>query len=324
MRRNSLFLIYLILAMMTIVMLSGCNSRDDIYTEYVDDMAEMEEQISIAELDIEVLNCSFDNAVTALDEEFMGSIYSAVDGDVYVDLVLKITNNSNKTLTKGCFSGSFTYKNIKHELRYAIDSSNSTSLGENGISANSVGIVHLYDRVEKEASEQLLYVNYSICGKEFEKKVYPHDARNPLEKKTKLEIGDRVDANGLYEIEVISCSETPSISATSYEGTDQYMAAEGEKFIELLLKVKNNTQNDLRELRGYVIVSGNIIKANDRIEINENTDIQYLSSIPLKFSQEEYIHIFAPIPEGKSIGASAIRFNLGGNCYYCKLVDRAD
>lgn len=271
--------------------------------------------VSESRIDIEVLSCSFDNEVMGIDEEFSNWGFEKRDGKVYVNLALKITNRSDEPLTKDDIKGFFKLDDVEYSLQYNLASSAPNPDSDN-ILPGCVGMVNLITLVEESVMDSDITVNYSIKGEEFQEKVSPLDTTDAFSKKTEVKPGDKFNVNGLYDVEVISCTEEEKLSATDKENGSEYLAGSGKKFVDLLLKVKNNTDVALDPVKitNYTILEDNTaIRGNVRFEANNNTELGYDELQP---NTEEYAHFFVSVNEDVKTDDLIMRFNLAGNCYY--------
>ena len=278
---------------------------------------EVASNVTESGVEFEVSSCAFDYEIMGIDEESSNWGYTKRDGKVYVNLTLKITNNSEETLNKDSISGYFVYDESEHEMQYNLASVAPELKDGDNIKPGNIGIVNLFSLVDEAAIKKDIVVKYSIDGNEYEEKVGPVDTRDAFSKKTEVSKGDTIDVEGFYEVEIVECTTKEALMATNYEESEKYIVGAGKKIIDLVLKVKNNTDIDLTEISGYTIMDDTIYKTACKIEIDDNTDFAYLSGKPLEAGKEEYIHLYTRVEEGVDIKDFAMRFNLAGNCYYC-------
>ena len=83
--------------------------------------------------------------------------------------------------------------------------------------------------------------------------------------------------------------------------------------------IKNNTKVNLTGINGYVIIDGEVIRASERVETSDNTELEHLDIKPIKPEEEGLVHIFATVDENTNVEGLKMRFNLAGNCYYCEV-----
>lgn len=322
MKKSKLMSIILALALTS--MLPGCgqktenasspNTADN--TKTVSDS----KKVTSSDADIEILSCAFDNEVMGFDEELSSYGYTKIDGKVYVNAALKVSNNSKEAIGEDDISGYFEYKELRYDLQYDLASIAPTKHSDGkSILPGCVGIVNLLARVEEEAVDEDITVTLTLCGEERKEAVAAIDTRDALSKKTEVKAGDKFNVNNLYDIEVVECSEKKYLQTTNYKESEQYEALSGDKFIDLIIKVKNNTDVELNEIKGYVIINDEGTYAKDDIEVKDNTELKSLDASPLKAGEEEYIHISSTVDDTENTDGLAIRFNLAGNCYYCKV-----
>ncbi len=319
---KKILLVLTVLIMVAVVLMSCQKTTDTIGGGY----AEKEVQaVSVDGLDIKILGCNFSEEISGRDKEYIGSYFPDRKKDIYIDLVLFIKNNKEVDFTGEDISGYIMYDDARNDMQVGIESLSSTGINdfinpkELVIAPKSFGVVHLFTVIDEPAKNESIVVNYKINGKDFECEVLPEDNRGALERKTEVFVGDKVDVNGLYEFEVISCKNTKIMKAQNLENTEQYQHYGKETFFELVLKVKNKTASDLEEIRCYTEVDGELLRATSAIETNNNTDIDKWGDAPLAAGEEEYYHIYTSLEEGTETDGLIMRFNLGGNCYYCEI-----
>lgn len=281
--------------------------------------AEVLQQVSTSKYDIDVLNCNFADEVF-FDSELENFGFTKRDGKVYVNLALTIKNNSEENFNKDDIEAYFDYNDLRYDLQYELMTMAPAPHKDDNILPGCIGTVYMLTLVEETVMDEEITVKVSVDGKDFEEKVSPKDTRDAFSKKTEIKVGDKFNVDGFYDIVVVKCSEEDYVQATKYEKSEQYGTNNGKKFIDLILKVKNNSKYDLEEIDGYVILDDeSIVRASSGIEVNNNTSIEALFVTPLKAGQEEYIHIYTVIEENENAGGLAMRFNLSGNCYYCNV-----
>ena len=315
----------LLVLIMAVSMLAGCGANNGGESNSNNVVNKDNRQETVGDVKVEVLACEFDKEVMGIDEESSGYGFTERDGKVYVNLALKVTNNSSEALTEEAFSGYYEYNDLRQDLQYELQNVAPKKDNEN-ILPGCVGVVYMLNVIEEAAMDSELTVHFSVNGKEFKEKVSPIDTRSAFEKKTKVSVGDKFNVNGLYDVEVISCQEKQYIQATNFAESEQYKAMGDDKIIDLVLKVKNNTDTNFGEIKGYAPVNGQFSWADVQIEVNNNTEFKNLgdrendtTTEALKPGQEEYIHVCAMIEQNESADNSAVRFNIAGNCYYCEV-----
>lgn len=299
---------------------SGKNNTANENSSAIDKDKKGDTQIITTEsnVNIEVLGCSFDKEVMGVDEEFSNWGFTERDGKVYINLALKVTNNSDETLTKDDFKGFFELDGDEYDLQYNL-ATVAPKPDSYNIQPGCVGMVNMIALVDESVMDSDITVNYSIKDEEFQKKVEPIDTTDAFSKKTEVKAGDKFDVNGLYDVEVISCTEKENLTTTDEENGGQYLAAEGKKYVDLLLKIKNNTdvEMDPVKITTYTILDDEkAIRGNVRFEEKDNTEIGYNGLAPEK---EEYAHFFVSVDETVKTDDLVIRFNIAGNCYYMEV-----
>ena len=311
------------LALLLVLSLSACGQKEatpDKDTPVPDSTPTSSAAIIAKDCEFTVLNCSFKKEVTAQDEELIGSSFSEREGKVFVDLVLKVKNTGNSEITKDTISGYFMYSDLRYDMQFEVESGTQTAFvsGTATVPAQETAIVHLLALVDKAATSESLTVNYTIGDKQYTEAVKQEDTRTALQKKTKVSVGDKID-NGLYSFEVIECTNKQYLQTTNLAEGKQYQPFGNGQFIHLLLKVKNNTSSSLKSITTYTSVGDQITRGNSEKEIKNNLEMEELSNEPLAAGEEQYCHLYVVVDENVNTAGLAIRFNLGGICYYCEV-----
>ncbi|MDO4617955.1 MAG: hypothetical protein Q4B31_00360 [Clostridia bacterium] len=313
MNKNSVFAFIMIIAI-SITMFTGCGN--DIPVN--DNSNTNTEELKVGDLNVEVLSCEFDKEVMGIDEEMSSWGFTERNGKVYVNLALKITNNGTTTFNKDNISAYFEYEELRYDLQYELMSVAPINNNDDSITQDCVGIVYMLTTVDEAATSEDITVYYTINGKEYKEKVKPIDTRSALEKKIKVSVGDKFNVNELYDVEVMECSVKKYLQTTNFADSEQYQSY-GKNFVDLIIKVKNNTSVELKEgIQGYVLVGDGGSSASTDIEIDNNTDLKDLDLAPLKSNEEGIIHIYATVDENEATDGLGMRFNFAGNCYYCE------
>lgn len=276
-----------------------------------------EPKIEVDACNVQLLNCTFaDQIILGVDKEISSWGFEDRDGKTYVDLALKIANNSEEPFTKDDITAYFEYNGDKYEMQFAFGAVSPTRDGDD-ILPGCVGIIHMIDDADDAITNEDITVHYTIKGTDFEEKVGPKDTRDILSTKTKVSVGDKLDANGLYEVEVISCGEKEEITASDVENSEKYVPLKkGDKFIELILKVKNNTDVTLEasDVDSYIIFNdGEATRTKNQFENAEHNDLRYSG---LEAGQEELLHIYTSTDASTDTSKLFVRFDIGTECYY--------
>ncbi len=280
--------------------------------------SDTDESVQIGDIKVEVVSCMFDNELVGIDEEISTWGFQKIEGKVYVNLALKIFNNGTEPFTEDDIKAYFEYDELRYDMQYELEVAIPTSYydDEEVIPAGSVGIVYLFDRVEEAAMSSDITVHYTIGENQYERAVDSLDPRTPFEKKIKVSAGDVLDAGGIFDIEVISCKETKVLRAQNYEESKQYTPSKG-KYIDFVVKIKNNFKKDLTGFSGYVVVGDVVHRAEYIIETDNNTDLR--EDVLLKSGEENIMHVYAVVDEDVDTDGLSMRINLLENCYYCEV-----
>lgn len=270
-----------------------------------------------ANAQITIESCRFADEVRAADSECATVLYEDKDGKVYIDAVMNVLVDAE--LDADVFSGYVFYDERRYELQYCLESYTNVAVTDKNVSVPG-GRVHLFTSLPDAAENEDLEVVMNLNGKEYKSKVEAKDKRAPLEKKTQVKVGDKHSVmDGLITFEVISCKYTKYLQAQDTANTKQYTVGVG-PIVDLVLKVTYNfTQKEgtYREVFGYVVINGENVRTGNRIENDNNTDVEHLSADDFAPGKAEYLHIFTGIEETQMGEDMAIRFNLGDVCYYC-------
>lgn len=273
------------------------------------------------EFTFEVVECVFDNSITAVDEEYVYNSYAEKENSVYVDLVLRVANTGNTPLTGNDFSGYLIYNDTRYDMQTAIENVTGISVGVSEVKAKDVAKVHLFERLDKEAENSDITVTYTVSGKTYEEKVKPAtNSSNSLDKKTEIKVGDVINVDSRYSFEVIEASAVESVHAQDINASKQYKPIGKDKFAHVLIKLKNNSELPLSNSNAlvYTITDDVISKGTFAKETSNNTDIN--SYVSLNGGEEEFVHLYVGVNDTDiAAGNVILRFNLGGNCYYCKI-----
>lgn len=295
---------------------------------------EIENKSEKGEIKAELLHCYFTETLYASDLESIGQYYQDTEGEVYVDLALAIENNTDTTFGSSKLSGYFMYDDLRHDMAFGYEDETCTSINlvtgtsllKDSIPAGKAGIVHLVGTVDEVAD---IEVHYFMDGKEYTQKVSsPAASQDKLQGKTKIAPGDKLDVNGLYDVEIISCKKTSYITTQDVANGAQYEPTdEGKDFFDLVLKVKNNSKNDLKSIYGYSIINDEYTPANVDLEgkalIGDQLSLVTMGSGFSNYitpGEEKYVHIYTVVDEESTGEGLSMRFNLGNKMFYCPVV----
>ncbi len=276
-----------------------------------------------------VLECVYDEALTGQDEEYFYTKYGVDERNwIFVDLVIELENIGTVNITEDNFSGYFVYKSCRHDMDFSIepeDTLSARSDPDTVIPAGDRDIIHLYSTVEKEAEGTDITVIYTVDGKEYEEKVTSKKEADLLTSKSEVKVGDVVDVNGRYEFEVLSCKVAETMFATNATESQPYSSFDT-PVVDLVIKVKNNTNLVMEKMKPYVIIDDTILEGHLGIEVENNTIIvssQVTNGYEvqtIEAGEEEICHLYVLVKNEYSTENTAVRFNIDGNCYYCKAV----
>ena len=261
-------------------------------------------------------SCRFADEVRGADSECATMLYEDKDGKVYVDAVLFVLSDTE--MDADAFTGYVVYDDLRYDMQFCVDSYTGISVNDDGVYAPG-GRVHMFVSLPDAAETADLTAVMTVNGKEYTSKVAEKDSRATLEQKTELKVGDKKSVfGGLVEFEVVSCEYTKVLQAQDTANTEQYTSAK--PFVDFVLKITNNMKNEetvLTDFFGYVVVGDENIRANNKIEVENNTDLDNLSNVGVAPGETEYVHIYASVEETQDVSSLAMRFNLAGICYYC-------
>lgn len=262
----------------------------------------------------EVLSCAFTSFLPTIDTEKNDTV-EPLDGYPCVTLALRIKNNSTtKTFNSNNISAYYTYENLRHDMDYSLGAVAPTE-SIDSIGPGCVGTIFMYDMNSTLTPDSKIDVVYTIDGTEYTEKV---NSLNPSTKKTEVKKGDVINVYDFYTVEIIDCSAKDYIIAQDTANSEQYYNTNG---IDLILKVKNNTDTPFSNIKGYTFANDKLVYGSAFIETNENTTISSLAAKPLEAKSEEYIHIRAERIDNRDDLISSknlvMRFNIADQCYYC-------
>ena len=264
--------------------------------------------------EVEVLGCRFADRVLPTDFEVFVGCYPAAEGEVYVDLPLRVTNTCEYNIDGKNVTGSFEYAGKRYAMQLAVEENAGDFANEEKyVPAGESRVVHLFYRVNGAAAETEITVNYTVLGEE--KQITVSGAAEPaLEDKHLLQIGDVFRREGAYSLEVVDCMISNSLRATG-EGAVKYYV-NGYQVLCLVLKLHNEGDEPLAFLEGYVLAGqqpefATIQKeSEDRKELEDMTDA-------LEAGEEQILHLWVPVPLGTTVTDAAMRCNVLGDSFYC-------
>lgn len=263
--------------------------------------------------EIEVLSCSFQEEILPADFEVYVGRFPAVEGKVYVDLVLKVRNTCDETIDGEDISGSFKYDGKRYAMQFEVeDNAGDFANEDKRVYPESCKIVHLFYTVDRKAEEEALTVRYTALGQEREIPVAPRSQRQ----KKVLQVGETFRADGQYAFKVMDCSVYYEFSATGKDAVKYHV--EGSNVIALTMKLQNLSPWDLDYLEGYLLAGDRPEFGTVQLEVNDYTELEDWTE-PLEPDQEEIIHIWVVIPQGVSTADLIFRLNVQGDSFYCTI-----
>ena len=261
----------------------------------------------------ELLSCRFSEDIHALDDEYIGNHYSSSEKTVFVDAVFDVKSAGSSGISEKNVSGNLWYDDKRYDLTYCKNSKTETIIDDDPMEANDYRQIHLFAKVPKEAQNaETLSISYSIDGIEGTANIDPMDTANALVKKTELKEGDDLSAGGI-DVIVYRCTMGKLLTADEKK-SNQYSG----DYMDLVLKLTNNNSDGFYPsenlFKGYVVSSdGTIVRANDRLESEDNVSLDNTTEIAPGTTR--YYHIMA---KSDNSGDGIFRFNDDGKCYYIK------
>lgn len=260
----------------------------------------------------ELLSCRFSEDVHALDDEFIGSHYSTGENTVFVDAVFNVISAGTYGISEKNVSGNVWYNDTRYDLSYCKNSKTETTIDDEPMEANDYGQIHLFTKVPKEAQNSgVLSISYSIDGIDGTANVDPmDDTAKALDKKTELKEGDELSAGGI-NVSVYRCT-IGKLLTTDVNKSNQYSG----DYMDLVLKLTNNNAESFYPseniFKGYAVSSdGTIVRANDRLESEDNVSLDHTTEIAPGTTR--YYHIMV---KSDNSGDGVFRLNYDGKCYY--------
>ena len=124
----------------------------------------------------------------------------------------------------------------------------------------------------------------------------------------------------------MSCKKSSYISAHSVASGAQYEPTEeGKDFFDLVLKIKNNSQSNLNNVFGYTMINNTYTPTAADIEskalVGDDIILRSFSSFDnyIAPGEEKYVHIYTLLDKTQSEFGLSMRFNLGGEMFYCPI-----
>ena len=250
--------------------------------------------------------CRIVNKVVPADAEYNAT--TVIGGKKFVDLCLYMNNLNGDDLDD--VSGSVEIDGKKTELEYCKESRGSTSIEKGPVTAGEVTRIHLVAPIsEEDAEKEGMTVKFTVSGKEYSADVEKEitEGSDPLGNKTQLNVGDKIDVNGIVSIEVIESK----LAENGRLGKKFRMTYTG---YDTVLKIKNISGADIDPLyissiNFYYLKDGKLVRGSERAELNSKLP----SSDEIKEFEngdEYYVHLLGYKPD------DYFRFNLFGNLYY--------
>lgn len=261
--------------------------------------------------EVAVLSCSFKAQVLPADHEVYVGCFPYEEGEVYVDLVLSVTNTCEAPIDGGDITGYFEYAGKRYTMQFEVEETADDFANEDkAVLPGETKTVHLFYRVDAAAEGGDLTVHYSALGDSNEISVAPQT--EPV--KQELKIGDVVSCEGSYTVEVLDCKVSSSIRATG-SGAKKYYVA-GSHVFSLILRVRNDGTSALDYLEGYMLAGDRPEFAVIQMEVNNNLELEDLTRA-LQAGEEQILHLYVAVPEDTPAEGMVMRFNIMGGSYCC-------
>lgn len=261
-----------------------------------------------------VERCNFSDTVHAADNEYIGSLYDVQADQVYVDVVLR-PSDPYGNFSPDNFRAYTMYEGQCYHFQYCVENTTATGVSRSADAGKFVPRLHLFTLLPNTAETTgTLAVTCIINGEEMVLPVYQKPAPVTLENKIQVKPGDKYALfDNLVEFEVIDCKYAETLSARDAANSEQYTF--NNPFMDVTLKVTNNTDQALWDIIPYTILGEEIHRGNGQVENDAGTAIE--PSAPLQPGQTKYIHLIQTLSEEQLAQDTTMRFNLLGNCYYC-------
>lgn len=283
--------------------------------EVVAETAE-DEAVDVRFENVELVGCWFVKSVHALDGEYIGSGYEEREGKVFVDLVLYVNNDTEKDFDDECISGIVVYEGVKRELQFARESSHLAAMSSDPIGAGEVGYVHLFTLLPEEAVNETVTVTYTLNGEEYTCEAEEKSEQDPLEAKTRLEVGDVSSVyDGQMELKVTAAEVVENMQASNQSGA--YYPG---PFVLVELEVTNNHPSAIVDnIFSYAVIEDGYSRISPRVENDAGDGFAYLEMIAP--GETQTVYIFMDKEEDMDEDDMIIRFNFAENCYYVQVAE---
>ncbi|MBE6925177.1 MAG: hypothetical protein E7466_08100 [Ruminococcaceae bacterium] len=264
----------------------------------------------------EVVSCCFKEQVLPTDFEAYVGHFPAVEGKVYVDLMLRVRNTGETDIGAEDITGWFEY--LDQRLAMQLELEKNVGDFENvdkQIHPGQTRTAHLFYTVDAAAAESEMVVHYTVLGESAE--ITVDDYVPPvLENKHPLSVGGTYTQEGEYTLEVLKCVTSDYIQATGAGAVKYYV--QGYTVLDLVVKVYNEGAAGINHLEGYLVLDGQVQGAAEELEVNENTELESLTSDSVIAAGEEaVVHLWVAVPVGTDPAGQAMRLNIMDECFYC-------
>lgn len=259
----------------------------------------------------QVLYCRFRQQITPADYEAYVGYFPSKEGEVYVDLAMRVRNTCNRPIDRKDILGSFSYGSQSYTMQFEVEENAGDFANETKqVPPGESRIVHLFYTVDGAAERESITVKYSVLGQENQISV----AKRTEPAKRRLSPGDSLRQEGQYALEVLSCQVASSFGATGANAQGYYV--EGSQVLSLAVKVRNLGSSPLGFLEGYLLAEDHPEFANVQMEINEKTELEDWDE-PILPGKERVLLLWVAIPEGTPTGNMSMRFNIEGDSFLC-------
>jgi hypothetical protein len=309
---------------LVLLMLSGCGAEKQLGTTpferttptFVstgptepDESPEEPQKPKMAE--IQVLDCRFREQILPADYEVYVGRFPPEEGEVYVDLSLRVRNTCDVPIDGKDISAYFEYAGKRYTMQFEVVQNAGDFMNQSKkVRPGECKTVHLFYRVKQAAQSETLTVHLNALGQEQTLTV----AEYTEPEKTILKVGQTFVQEGQYSLEILRCGVASQIYATG-AGSVRYQV-EGSDVLFLTMKVRNLGYSDLDYLEGYLLMGEQPEFAAVQWEINDNLELEDWSGV-ISSGQVEIIHLWVAVPQDTPAAGMALRLNVQEDSFCC-------
>lgn len=297
------------IVLLVILMLLGCQKKAEVL--------KLENNSTINEVQLEIIKTQSLDILQPSNKNKNKSKKYAQDNYVFIDLLLKITNLSQKQLKiDDIFKGTFQIGTNIYDLESTMETVDYTRLTTTDtIKENEERYVHLYCEVPKEEATKKICLNLQLFHeKEYQ---YQFSIDQDIQKENYQSVGDVLSLNK-SQISLNQIGESKKIEPShkglfySYIPTDH----ENETFVYIQTDIHNISDQTLY-LEDYIYcecqINDNIIKSEIIIESENHKSLEKAGSIPSLQARTVYLCI--PLEDNQLTEERSIQIFVEGHTF---------